>query len=275
MGVIVNDDHATRCALVFEASLRAPEFPESRPYVGQVQPQVVGHGDGRQGVLDVVQPRQLQAEGPHGLSLFQSHEIASPEPIGSYLHRLPIHTRPQTISDNLRLSFLPLRPLKLPNHRPHPIFIPTAHDTSILWHQADEFFESFGHLVQVTEAIGMVHLDDRDHGEPWLQSQESVIVFVGLDDKVFPLPCLGVGPQVFHHAAHDEGRVQARLGQEPGDQGRGGGLAMGASHSDAVATHHHTPQHLVALDDRYPSLPGRHHLGVVGLDGRGHDDQLG
>ncbi len=285
MSVVVVDPHAASLALELEAPLRAPEFPESRPHADQVQPQVVGHDDSRQDIFDIVQPRQLQAELSYRLSFSQCHEIASPDLVGSYLHRLPIHTRTQTISDNPGLPPLsPLRPFHpfvpfvsfvFPNHRSHPAFIPTTHHTPISWHQADKLYERFGHIFQVTEAIRVIHLNGRDHGQARFQPQESVIVLVGLDDEMFPFPRLGVGPQVLHHTAHDEGRVQAGLGEEPGDQGRGGGLAVSASHGDAVATRHHAPQHLVALDDRYPSLPGRHHLGVVGSNGRGHNHQVG
>ena len=126
-------------------------------------------------------------------------------------------------------------------------------------------------LLQILEValvgIHMVGFDVGDHGHHRLQMQERRIALIRFRDQITAGPQSCVGPRRLHQPAVNEGRVQAGFGVNARNHRRGGGFAVRAGDSDAVAKTHQLRQHLCAADHRDTRFTGGDNLRVVGGDG--------
>ena len=98
---------------------------------------------------------------------------------------------------------------------------------------------------------------------------------VGLDHHPVAAAEPRVGAVGVDDAAVDHGRVEAAGIEQRGDQRGRRGLAVGAADGDRPFEAHQLAQHLGAAHDGQQARARRQHLGIVGLDRRGDDDDLG
>ena len=96
----------------------------------------------------------------------------------------------------------------------------------------------------------MIGVDVGDHGQDRLQQEERGIALVGLRHQVLARAQARVRAGTEQAPADDEGGVESAGGEQAGHEARGGGLAVGAGHRDAVAKAHQLGEHLRARHHR-------------------------
>ncbi len=102
------------------------------------------------------------------------------------------------------------------------------------------------HVREVPVDVGVVELDAREHrgSRSVVQElrslvEEGGVVLVALDDDRTPVSQPVVALEVLQNAADHEGGLAPGGLQDPGEEGRGGGLAVGARHHQALPVAHH------------------------------------
>ena len=109
-----------------------------------------------------------------------------------------------------------------------------ADQEGFLRHGRHKVDKGLFHMGQARVDIGMVKFDASENGPGWgimekLWSlvKEGRIIFVSFDDKVRPSANVIIAIEVFQDATHHEAWIEACYGQDPRQEGRGRGLAMG------------------------------------------------
>ena len=118
----------------------------------------------------------------------------------------------------------------------------------------------------------MLGLEVGDHGQVGRQLEERAIELVGLAYQDRGLTNPGVGVEIMYAAADDHRWIGPHRGQDVADQGRGGGLSVGAGNCHSAPLPHELGQHLRSSDDRHFEYAGRRELSVVRRH-RGRDHQ--
>jgi hypothetical protein len=102
------------------------------------------------------------------------------------------------------------------------------------------------HVREVPVDVGVVELDVREHrgNGPVVQElrplvEEGGVVLVALDDDPAAVSQPVVALEVLQDAADHEGGVAPGGVQDPGEEGRGRGLAVGARHHQGLPASHH------------------------------------
>ena len=125
------------------------------------------------------------------------------------------------------------------------------------------------------EVIEMVVVDVGDHRVSRRQVKEGSVALVGFRHDQLPLAELRVSAERIDLAADDDRRIEPGYGENGGEHGGGGRLAVRAGDGDADLTAHQLAEHLGARHDRHAEALGLDYLGVVRANGRRHDHDLG
>ena len=113
-----------------------------------------------------------------------------------------------------------------------------------------------------------------DHGNVGMQLQKGAVALVCLGHQILALAQLGIGAQVRHFAAHDDGRRNPGIVQRHAQHGGSGGLAMRPCHGNALIFVHQRRIDIRAVQAGDAQVTGSQHLRVVMGDGRGHHDGI-
>ncbi len=99
--------------------------------------------------------------------------------------------------------------------------------------------------VQVRVDVGVVELDGGEHRRPGRKVHElgalvekSGVVLIAFQDHVAAPAHPVVGLEILGDAPHHEAGVQSQGEEQPGDERRGGGFAVGAGHHQALPVAH-------------------------------------
>ena len=233
VGEVVVDGHAADLAPQGHPPLDAEEPGLGRPDGVPLEAEVVQHGAGGQGVADVVLAAQADVQPAQRFAAARHAEARSP--FGDVdSGRPPVAALGQ--AERLRRAEGPggrpagVGALAVVDHPPAPR------------HQARQQLELPDDALEVGVDVGVVVLDAVDHqdGRPVVQELRPLVevggvVLVALDDEVGPRSEGVAGVEVERDPAHQERGIRPEIGQAPGQQRRGGGLAVGARH------HHRRP----------------------------------
>ena len=137
-------------------------------------------------------------------------------------------------------------------------------------------------MIQVGVDVGVVEFDGGEHRHPGPEVHElgalvekGGVVFVALQDHVRAPAHPVIGLEIPGDAAHHEAGVQAQGVEQPGDERRGGGLAVGAGHHQALAlAHQEAVQRLRQRQARDVAGQQGLGLGVVPADDVAHHRQV-
>jgi len=129
--------------------------------------------------------------------------------------------------------------------------------------QPHKGLERSQHLPIGWIAIGVIVFDVGDDLQARLQTEEGAIVLIGLENEEAALAGAGIHMVVIHHPAHDEGGIAPQFGEQEGDHGGGGRLAVSAGHGDSELAFHESPKEIGALVDGDAGLARGEHLRVV------------
>ena len=161
------------------------------------------------------------------------------------------------------------------DQRLHDGMIGAHHRKSVERHVLDEGAERVLHGVEGLEVVEMLGIDIGDDGDVGRQLQEGAVGFVGLDHHPFAGAEPRIGAIGVDDAAIDHGGIEAAGVEQRRDHRCRRGLAVGAGDGDAAFQPHQLGQHLGAAHHRQPLRARGDELRIVGLDGRGDDDDLG
>ena len=137
--------------------------------------------------------------------------------------------------------------------------------------------------VEVGVDVGVVELDGGEHRRPGGKVDElgalvekGGVVLIAFHDHVAAAAHPVIGLKILGDAPHHEPGVQPQGKEEPGDQGRGGGLAVGAGHHHGLpVAHQEAVQGLGQGEAGQVSGQHRLGLGVVPADDVPHHHQVG
>ena len=129
----------------------------------------------------------------------------------------------------------------------------------------------------------MVELDGGEHRRPGVEVDElgalvekGGVVLISFQGHIAAPAHPVIGLEIFGDAPHHEAGVQPQGEEEPTDEGRGGGLAVGAGHHQALAVpHQEAVQGLGQGEPGEVFLQHRLGLGVVPADDVAHHHQVG
>ena len=108
--------------------------------------------------------------------------------------------------------------------------------------------------------IGFNIGDHRHHG---LQVKKGRVTLVGLGDQEAAGTQLGIAANAVDQTTDDKGGIQARLGEDIGNQAGGGGLAVSTRDRDTVAIAHQFRQHFRPGHHRNTRRTGGKHFRVL------------
>ena len=122
----------------------------------------------------------------------------------------------------------------------------------------------------IIEMLGVDVRDDADFG--W-QLDERAVRLVGLDHHPAALSDARVRSPGRDHAAHQHGRIEARLLHHPAGHGGRGGLAVRAGDRDRAVSAHQRSKRFRAVENGKPQLACRFKLGIGLFHGGGDDNR--
>ena len=124
-------------------------------------------------------------------------------------------------------------------------------------------------MRQVSVDVEMVGIHRRDGRDGGMELQEGTVIFVGFGDDHGRRTHQHVGAVVLRDAAEEGAAARTALGQDVGDQGRSGGLAVGAGDGQAFLSLRDLAEHARTLDDAVaPALDEAQFLQRLGDGGR-------
>ena len=129
--------------------------------------------------------------------------------------------------------------------------------------------------IEVPEPVEVVHVDVReDHGVQH-QCSRRAVALVRLDHQRPVGTLLRAGAEPQHLGPDHEGRVAPGAAQHHGEEGGGGGLAVGAGDTDGPVRGGDRGEGGRTVDHRDARLPCGDELDVAGGNGRGVHDPVG
>ena len=233
---VVDDGDATDGATHFQPPPHPLEGGQRLDGLGRRDADVLGRHDGGNGIGPVVLASQRQAHAP-------LLDIAAPERehggIGFLGHVTGV---PAVGAQGLGLA-----PAATGQHPLQRLGVRRPDDPPLPGHGTHQMMELGLDGPQIREDVGVVVLQVVEHGgtrpvvhELGTLVEESRVVFVGLDDEIGLAPQARRDREVARHATDQEARLAPGGLKDPGQQRRGGGLAVRAGHA-----HHPAPdQHL-------------------------------
>ena len=159
-------------------------------------------------------------------------------------------------------------------HDVHGVLVVRVGKDHELGHQR-EAFEGKLQLAHAAVVVQMIVVDVQHHREIGGQLEERLGILAGFHHDVVPFARLAIAADQRQLAADDRAGVTAGKLQGGGDHGGGGGLAVGARHTDAVLVQTaDVPQQDAALDGRDAVAVRGGALHIVLGDGGGVDDHV-
>ena len=263
VAVIVHDSHPVHHARRRKAALDPAEPGQTLAdrLVGYVQ--LARHGDGGQGVGDIVpaRHRQVQIVNPVRFAVLDHH--VEPGAVRPHLASLGPH-------HGLGIDAIGHQPpvIDRGDQLLHLGMIQTDGGEAVEGDVLDEVDEGLPHRVEVAVVVQVFRVDvghDRNSG---LEPQEAAVALIRLDHDPVAVPHLGVGAIGVDDAAVDHRRVQTGRIQQGRDHGGRCRLAVGAADRDGELQPHQFGQHLGPAHQGDATLARGLHLGIVGLDRR-------
>ena len=266
VGVVVQHDDIARPALQGHPAMGALVAAEPIGDLLGLQPRVVQQSRGRQGVVDLVQARQLEgyvAEVPavtgdvEGVRAPPAVELGGhPSAAGGQPERLDLTRR---LADGLGGLAV----------------VAVDHQHPVGGHLGGEGAEGLDDRIQVAEAVEVVVVDIQDGRQRGLEVQEGPVVLARLGHEVRAI-AHAAGPAQLGDGRPDHVRRALAGGdQRVRHHARGRALAVGARHRHAAALAHQPAEHLAVLDHLAPALAGGKEFGVGFVDGGGVHHQVG
>ena len=273
VAVIVDDRDAVPLAGLGKAALHALERAQARAHHRVGDPHLGGDGDRGQRILHVVvaehrQEQIVDGAGFAGGALGDDGVEFAAALTGPDVDRADIGLRAEAVGDDAPLG-------QLGDHPLHDRMVDAQHGKAVERDVADKALEPClqrGEIAVIVEMLGVDVGDDRDRRR---QLGEGAVALVGLDHH--PVACAEprVGAVGVDDPAVDHGRVELRGFEQRADHRGRRGLAVGAGDRDRPFEAHQLAQHLGAAHHRHAAGAGGDDLGVVGLDRRRDDDDLG
>jgi hypothetical protein len=146
--------------------------------------------------------------------------------------------------------------------------VDAQHRETVERHILDKALEGIAHIFKGAVEIQVIGISLVTTATVAGQTQEGAVAFIGLHHHPFARAQPGIGAIGIDDAAIDHGGVHAARIQQRGDQGGGGGLAIGAGDGDAGAQPHDLGQHFGAPHQRKRQRARRIELDIAGLDRR-------
>ena len=163
----------------------------------------------------------------------------------------------------------------LRDHALHDRVIDAQHRETVKRNAADKGLESLMQGGDIAIEIKMLGIDVGDHRRRRRQPGKGAVTLIGLDDHPIAGAEPGVGTVGVDDAAIDYRRIEPAGFQEGADHRGRRRLTMRAGDRDRPFQPHQFGQHLGAPHHRHAPRPRRDDFGIIGLDRRGHDDDLG
>ncbi len=114
------------------------------------------------------------------------------------------------------------------------------HEISIMGDEVHEIFKRLQDGLEVAENIGVIEFDARDYAKlrPIMKKLRTLvkkggIVLIPFNNHVAPVSEVIAGIPVFHERPDESARAHPRVAEHPGQQGRGGALAVGPGNDNA------------------------------------------
>ena len=263
VGVVVIE----HCTVVLPFPLKAAARPGKgvEPLLngGKGHLQLEGGPGGGQGVAHIVDPRDLEGNPAQILSLVNQVEGAHPPLIGE-VSSMDV---PLLQAEGEYRLFQPLQGV-------HGVgVVPVGNDRAPLRHQLGKPAEGVLHVLQILEKVQVVRVHIQNHRHGGEKGEEGVAVLTGLQNDGVPLPHPVSRPQG-GKGAPDHHRGVPLGGQENlSAHGGGGGLSVGARHTQGVlVVAHDGAPGLRPLKDGDAGGAGGGNFGVVVVDRGGADD---
>ena len=269
MAEIVDQGHAPGDGAHFHAAAHAGEGRKGRLDLAVFEAVVLGHADDGQGVAHIELAHQVEVElEARDLKLRGGGAVSEVEPLDGVVG-------PQAEALDGAVGHA--------QERGDVGVVAVAQEQTAAGHQIDQALEGQLDGGQVVEDVGVVELDvvdDDRFGEVMEELaafvEERGVVFVALDDEPFAVGEPGALAEVVGHAADHVAGVEAVVLEDPGQQGGGGGLAVGAAHDDgAFAADEILLQEFGQRAVSQPVLQHRLDLRVAPGEGVADDDQVG
>src|SRR5262249_16575643 len=128
-------------------------------------------------------------------------------------------------------------------------FVEAENGSAVERDAVDELGEGVLNIGERGVLVEVLAVNGGNNGYDGRKEEEAAIAFVGLDNEIFAAAETRGGSGLIDFAADDERGVEVSGGEDGGDQGGGGGLAVGATDRNAVFEAHQLSQHFGARDD--------------------------
>ena len=161
------------------------------------------------------------------------------------------------------------------DQRLHLRMVDAHHGEAVEGHVLDELAEGVADPVEAAVVVEMLGVDVGDQRHVDRQPDEGAVGLVGLDHHPVGRAHPRIGAVGVDDAAIDHGRVEAAGIEQRRDHRGGRRLAVRAGDGDRLLEPHQLAEHLGAAHHRQEPLAGELQLGIVALDRRGDDDDLG
>lgn len=233
MGEIVVDGDAVIAADHFHAALDAAEARQRRNHVGRRHAHSVCGSQRSQAVEHVVAAQQRPVHIAHCLPAVVYAEGAA---IGGQQLGMPFQRR-------VEAEALDRGPAAHRQHFGQMRVLAVDDQSATRRHRAHQVVELALDRGHVREDVGVVvfKVVEDGHQRPVVHElaalvEERGVVLVGLDHELAALAQPGGDAEILGDAADQETGRTTRAFQQPGEDGGGGGLAMGTCHGQGVAT---------------------------------------
>ena len=269
MAEIVHNGDAAGDALDFHATFDAFEGVEGGLDLLVFQAAMLGAGDDGKGVADVEFADQVQMELEAGD--FKSGG-GGPELEVEGLHGV---LRAQAEAFDRAMGDV--------EQRGEVGIVAVAEQEAVARDEADEMGERFLDGGEVLEDVGVVELEIVDDGDLGVVMDELAafvkkrgVVFIALDNEPFAVGEAGALAEVVGDAADEVAGIEAVVLEDPGEQGGGGGFAVGAADDErAFAANEELAQQLGEGAITQLVVEGKLGFGVAAGDGVADDDEVG
>src|ERR1017187_8517597 len=264
VAVIVDDGDAALDAAHLKAAVDAVEGGKGfADFVGG-DFEFHGDGDGGHGVEHVVAARNAQVEAAQVGGAIAQAEIAGKGVEGQF-RGFHVGLRGGSIGDDAALDG---------GQNALHVGVVQAHDHgAVKRHLVDEFDKGGAGGFDGRIVVHVFAIDVGDHRQDGGELQEGAVAFVGFGHQEIAAAHARVGAAHGTNTATDHYRgIQARVIENGGGHGSGGGLTVAAGHGDAVLQAHQLGQHFAARDDRDLQAARLLHFGVGFVHG-GADHQ--
>src|SRR5690242_6024037 len=267
MAVVVDDGDVVDRALDVETAADAGEAGEA--FADQVgrDVQVESYGGRGGGVADVVHSRRMrQAEDAQIIALVSQTEFAA--------HALQL----DVADDQVGLGGSAIGndgALDVGDDGLDVGFVQAKDGCAVEGDAVHKLGESILNVYERGVLVEVLAIDGGDDDNHRGEEQESAVAFIGFDDEVFAFAEARGSSGLIDATANHKGGIEVRGGENGGNHGGGGGLAMSVGNGDAVLEAHEFGKHFGARDYGNFALVSFDDLGIIGLDGRGGNDDVG